>query len=148
MQFIVTVHPDNDYKYPRRFLTTNIVSSFGAEPLRGRGTRVFEAIEIDGRGCEIGSHVVLKDIWIDHDRTREGIILAQLYDEAGDEDKELVKKHFLTVICHGDVWTEPEVLDDTENGLMRGLRATLNSKPLLVRKGFVRRVVSMLPSLT
>jgi hypothetical protein len=70
---------------------------------------------------------VLKDIWIDHDRTREGLILPQLYDEADDEDKEIVKKHFLTVICHGDVWTEPNVLDDTENGLMRGLTATTDS---------------------
>jgi len=83
---------------------------------------------------------VLKDIWIDHDRTREGIILAQLYNEADDEDKVLVKKYFLTVICHGDVWMEPGVLDDTENGLMRGLRATtdrmfeLQQKQLMVSK--------------
>jgi hypothetical protein len=136
-QLIVTVHPDNDNKYPRRFRTTNIVSSFGAEPLRGRGTRVFEAIEIDGQGCEMGSPVVLKDIWIDHDRTREGIILAQLYDEADDEDKELVKKHFLTVICHGDVWTELDVLDDTENGLMRGLKVTMDSMFELQQKQLV-----------
>ena len=85
----------------------------------------------------MGSPVVLKDIWIDHDRTREGIILAQLYDEAGDEDKELVKKHFLTVICHGDVWTEPDVLDDTENGLMRGLKATMDSMFELQQKQLV-----------
>jgi hypothetical protein len=32
-QLIVTVHPDNSNKYLRRFRTTNIVSSFGAEPL-------------------------------------------------------------------------------------------------------------------
>ena len=136
-QLIVTVHPDNDNKYPRRFRTTNIVSSFGAEPLRGRGTRVFEAIEIDRQGCEIGSPVVLKDIWIDHDRTREGISLAQLYDEADDEDKELVKKHFLTVVCHGDVWTEPDILDDTEIGLMRGLKAPIDSMFELQQKQLV-----------
>jgi hypothetical protein len=136
-QLIVTVHPDIDNKYPRRFCTTNILSSFGAESLRGRGTRIFEAIEKDWQGCEIGSPVVLKDIWIDHDCTREGIILAQLYDEADDEDKELVKKHFLTVICHGDVWTEPDILNDTENGLMRGLKATMDSMFELQQKQLV-----------
>jgi hypothetical protein len=70
---------------------------------------------------------VLNDILINHDCTREGVILAQLYDETNDEDKELVKRLFLTVICHGDVWTEPNVLDDTENGLMRGLTVTTDS---------------------
>jgi hypothetical protein len=49
---------------------------------------------------------VLKDTWIDSDRTREGNILASLHAAANDEDKQLVEKHFLTTICHGDVWTE------------------------------------------
>ena len=137
MQLIVTVHPDNDNKYPRRFHTTNIVSSFGSEPLQGQGTRIFEAIEIDKQGCEIGSPVVLKDIWINHDHTREGIILTQLYDEADNEDKELMKKHFLTVVCHGDVWTEPDILNDTENGLMHGLKAPIYSMFELQQKQLV-----------
>jgi hypothetical protein len=135
--FVITVHPHNDNKLLRRFRTTNIISSFGTEPLRGRGTRVFDAIKLDGHGNEIGSPVVLNDIWIDHDCTREGVILAQLYDEADDEDKELVKKHFLIVICHGDVWTEPNVLDDTEGGLMRGLTAATDSMFELQQKQLV-----------
>ena len=65
------------------------------------------------------------------------IILAQLYDEADDEDKELVKKHFLTVICYGDVWTEPDIFNNTENGLMRGLKATINSMFELQQKQLV-----------
>ncbi|KAF9503667.1 hypothetical protein BS47DRAFT_778303 [Hydnum rufescens UP504] len=84
-QFIITVH-SNDNKKDRRFRTRKILSSFGAEPLRGRGTRVYEAIGVDEHGKEMGDPVVLKDIWIDHDRMREGTILAQLYDE---EDKKL-----------------------------------------------------------
>ena len=99
----------------------------GAEPLRGRGTRVFEATEIDDQGCEKGSNVVLKDIWVDKDRMREGTILAQILNEAGakgDECKHQVGKYFLTTICHGDVLLDPDVIDDTEQGLMRGLRTT------------------------
>jgi hypothetical protein len=67
---------------------------------------------------------VLKDIWIDSDRTREGNILALLYAAANDKDRQLIEKHFLTTICHGDVWTELGILDDTANALMRGLKIT------------------------
>jgi hypothetical protein len=138
-QFIITVHPDNDKRNPRRFLTKNLISSYGAEPLRGRGTRVFEAIEIDERGREKGPAVVLKDIWIDHDRMREGAILAQLHDEADKEDKILVGKLFLTTVCHGDILDEAGRCDDTESGLMRGLQTATDSfdlqqKPLTTLK--------------
>ena len=67
---------------------------------------------------------MLKDIWIDSDRTREGDILASLYAAADDEDKLLVEKYLLTTICHGDVWTDTNTLDDTANALMRGLNIT------------------------
>ena len=133
-QFIITVHPDNDKENPRRFLTKRIISSSGAERLRGRGTRVFEAAEIDKHGLENGSDVVLKDVWIDHDRAREGSILNQLYDEADDGDKKLVRKYFLTTVCHGDIWMEPGVVDDTENGLMRGLDTSTDSVFVLQRE--------------
>jgi hypothetical protein len=82
---------------------------------------VFEAIEINELGYDQGADVVLKDIWIDTDRTREGAILAQLYDEANDQDKTLVQRYLLTAICHGDVWIHGAVVDDTEKGLMRNL---------------------------
>lgn len=98
---------------------------------------MFEAIETDTNGTPKGSPVVLKDIWIDHDRTREGDILALLHAEADDEDKRLVEKHFLTAICHGDVWTELNVLDDTENALMRGLKVTTDRQFKLQRKHLV-----------
>ena len=75
-------------------------------------------------------------MWIDSDRTREGVILGQLYDEADDEDKLLVKKHFLTTICHGDVWMGTAV-DDTANGLMRRLKITEDGVFKLQRKQLV-----------
>jgi hypothetical protein len=117
----LAAHPHDNQK-PRRFRTRKIISSFGAEPLRGWGTRVFEAIEVD-ENDEKGAPVVLKDIWIDHDRMREGDILAQLYDKADDEDKKVVKKHYLTTICHGDVLVETDTADDTRD-LMRRLKTT------------------------
>ena len=97
-----------------------IISS-GAEPFLGRGTRVFEAVEIDENGDPNGSPVVLKDTWVDSDRTREGNVIALLHTEANCEDRKLIEKHFLTTVCHGDVWTELDILDDTANSLMRGL---------------------------
>jgi hypothetical protein len=133
-EFIITVHPANAKNNPRRFRTKSIISSYGAEPLRGRGTRVFEAIEIDANGSPKGSPVVLKDIWIDHDRTREGAVLALLHAGANDEEKLLVEKHFLTTICHGDVMTDLNVPDDTENTLMRGLKVTTGREFKLQRK--------------
>ncbi|KAF9507779.1 hypothetical protein BS47DRAFT_1385014 [Hydnum rufescens UP504] len=117
-QFIITVHP-HDNEEPRRFRTTQTISSFGVEPLRGRGTRVFEAIELDEHGKERGAPVVLKVVWIDHDRMREGTVLAHLYEEADEEDKKLVKRHFLATVCHGDVLVERAVVDDTLNLMCR-----------------------------
>ena len=71
---------------------------------------------MDKLGREQGSNVVLKDIWIDKDRMREGVILAQLYDEAKGNNKDLMQKYFLTAICHGDVRSDPDIFDDTELG--------------------------------
>jgi hypothetical protein len=104
---------------------------------------VFEAIEIDRNGDPIGSPVVLKDIWVDNDRTREGNIVASLHAAANYEDKELVEKHFLTTICHGDVWTELDILDDTSNALMRGLNITPDRDSLfeLQRRPFIQNYI-------
>ena len=120
-QFIITIYPDNDKKNPKRLRTIQSISSYGAEPLQGRGTRVFSCVEIDGNGESFDPPVVIKDIWIDSDHRREGEILKELYEKAEDTDKQLVEKHFLTAIYQGDVWTTHDTRDDTANALMRGL---------------------------
>jgi hypothetical protein len=74
-------------------------------------------------------------MWIDSDRTREGVIFG-LYDEADDEDKVLVKKHFLTTTCHGDV-SMGAAVDDTANALMRRLKVTEDGVFELQRKQLV-----------
>ena len=73
---------------------------------------------------------MLKDTWADSDCTREGNTLALLHAAANDEDRQLVEEHFLTTVCHGDVWTEIDILDDTANTLMRGLNITLGRDSL------------------
>ena len=120
-QFDITVHPSDAEESPRTFRTVELLSSFGAEPLRGRGTRVFKAIELDESENPKGQHVVLKDIWIDSDRMREGNILTELYEAAEENDKPLVLKYFLTAIFHGDVRTISDSPDDTAKCIMRGL---------------------------
>jgi Fungal protein kinase len=121
-----------------RFRTTKILSSYGAKSLRGRGTRIFEVVEIDGNGDPNGSPVVLKDTWVDSDRTREGNILTSLRESTSGEDRELFEKYFLTTICHGDVWTEFNLLDDTANALMCGLNLSDHDSLFkLQRKPFI-----------
>jgi hypothetical protein len=119
-QFVITVRSHDERV--RKFQTVRIIYLYGTEPLRGRGTRIFEAVELDENGNRHGANVVLKDIWIDDDRVWEGEILTSLFKEANSEDKELVEQYFLTTITHGDVWTEPNIRDDTANILMRGLK--------------------------
>jgi hypothetical protein len=96
-------------------------------------------VEIDQNGHDKGSPVVLKDIWIDHDRDREGTILALLHAAANNEDKQLVEKHFLTTVCHGDVWVDDITLDDTENALMRGLTISTDREFKLQRNVLIQK---------
>ena len=65
--------------------------------------------------------MVLKDTWIDSDRTREGKVLSSI-DAAIDDtdDREVFETNFLTRICDGNVWTDFDTLDDTVH-LMCGL---------------------------
>jgi hypothetical protein len=68
--------------------------------------------------------VVVKDFWIDSDRMREGDILDSMRAAAVGDEKYLFDTYFLTKLCHGDVRTESGTLDDTAEGLMRGLDIT------------------------
>jgi hypothetical protein len=108
-RYRITVHTrpagDDGHECPvveTVYRTTRIIFDYGADALRGRGTRVFEARRLEDN-VEVGEPVVIKDVWVDDDREREDRILSQLFDEADDKDKELVKKYFLTVLACGDV---------------------------------------------
>ena len=61
----------------RKYRTKRMISNIGADTLRGRGTRVWEAVELDGNDeeVEVATTCVLKDSWVDVDRSRGGKIL-------------------------------------------------------------------------
>ncbi|KAF9236967.1 hypothetical protein BU15DRAFT_63578 [Melanogaster broomeanus] len=92
------------------YQTVETLSDFGAEAMRGRGTRM---------GKE-AKHVVIKDAWRDSDRKREDHILREILDdiERMGGDIAAAKQHFLTVLNQDDVKVEG-VMDDTRQ-LLRG----------------------------
>ena len=79
--------------------------------LRGRATRVYEAYEVGNPD----SIVVIKDSWVDINRTKEGDTLKELLKDASDDEKAM----FLTVLIHGVVTIDGEE-DLTRDLLMKG----------------------------
>jgi hypothetical protein len=90
-RFIVIIRPHTNDENLVRCCIKKAISLFNPELLPGQGTRVFDAIDINARGSEKVSPVVMKGIWIDYDHTKEGIILAEFHDKADNEDKMLMK---------------------------------------------------------
>lgn len=84
-----------------------MISNIGADTLRGRGTRVWEVIELDNGGKEKGGRTfALKDVWIDDGRAREGDILEKIRHTVKDRSRvlDIVNTYFLTTFTHGDVF--------------------------------------------
>lgn len=86
------------------YRTLSVLSDFGADPLLGRGTRVFEVYNTTD---STRTPRTLKDVWVEADRQREGTILDNLLQKIGSNsqgpDFEDARRHFLTVECHEDV---------------------------------------------
>jgi hypothetical protein len=99
------------------YLTTRLLFDSSAAALRGRGTRVFEAYRLEG-DTEVGAPVAIKDVWVDANKAREAAILTRLLEEASDDDRDLIKQYFLTVLSHGDVMIGGKV-DHTRDLIMR-----------------------------
>jgi len=95
------------------YVTTNIIADFGAEPMEGRGTRVFEGYR---KGDPDKTPVVIKDTWRAFDRKREDVILKEIFVDMtkvmGKAEAKDAKKHFLTVLDADDVAIKGN-LDDT-----------------------------------
>ncbi|KAL4061808.1 hypothetical protein J3A83DRAFT_3097774 [Scleroderma citrinum] len=101
------------------YQTTRIISDFGAEALRGRGTRIFEAYlktHPEGNVPDGSMRVVVKDSWRECDRKREDEILAEIFSNLekakGKETAEEDMKYFLTVLQASDVTVDGKK-DDT-----------------------------------
>ena len=110
VQYEITLNSANGSSV---YVTTNIIADFGAEAMRGRGTRVFKGYR---KGDPDKTPVAIKDTWRASDREREDVILNEIFaDMAKVMDKaevEDVQKHFLTVRDAGDVVIKGMV-DDT-----------------------------------
>ena len=103
--YIIKIHDDKDEPQEsigrkqaneHTFTTKRCISSYQAADIRPRGTWVFEGIDSKN------DPVVIKDVWIDHDREVEGNVLekARKYLETESPgDLQL----FLDPICHGCV---------------------------------------------
>ena len=92
------------------YRTTDIIANMSSN-VRGRATRVYEAYEVGNRN----SKVVVKDSWVDVNRTKEGDTLKELLKDASDEEKAM----FLTVLVHGVVEIDGRE-DLTRDLLMNG----------------------------
>ena len=94
------------------FRTKRVLSNIGTDALRGRGTRVWEVIELDADGNEKDVDTcVLKDVWADDDCEREGDILAAIRRDAEGKSRywlEQFDNYFLTTVTYGDVYVNGE----------------------------------------
>lgn len=103
------------------YRTTELINDDATANLRGRGTRVWKMAQVMNGKVNEDVGGVMKDYWIDEDRTREGDILQelrQLYSNHDDED--LFNSLFLTVVAHGDVYIDDN-LDNTRHLMTRGV---------------------------
>ena len=83
--------------------TTELISSIGAEGVRSRGTRVWQAQQLDA-GKMQPTEVVMKDYWVDSNRIREADIwLKMLEDAPTAKAKNILRRHLLTPLYWGDV---------------------------------------------
>ena len=102
-QYIIDVRRADDTVC--QFITVSVISMVGAEDILGRGTRVWEARELLADDSQASNTVVIKDYWIDDDRSREGDVHRCILDGAQDEaHRRALEAHLVTIKCHGDVY--------------------------------------------
>lgn len=91
------------------YRTRRLIFDAGSQRLRGRGTRVWEAVLLEN-GVESGDSVVLKDSWVDSALQREGDVLEKFREQvtatADPQKKALLDQLFLTVLAHAEVSVE------------------------------------------
>ena len=100
------------------YRTVVTLSDFGADPILGRGTRVFSVYDANDPSR---TRRALKDVWVETDRLREGDILADLFRKIASNrpaDLEAARRLFLTVLCHEDVTIDGE--KDLTSNLLGG----------------------------
>jgi len=121
------------------YRTTDVLSNFGADAIIGRGTRVFKVYDIKDVNK---TPRVLKDVWVEEDRSREGEILNNLFAkiqlEGGEDKLRDAQRYFLTSVTYGDVKIHGQ-LDHTRNLIMRGGDPFLEGNSMLLTIGNLTR---------
>lgn len=85
------------------YRTKKLLNDVGARCIRGRGTRVWEAVKLKN-GAEDGDLVALKDSWVDANRQREFEILKKLKNaDASTDFQKAIVDILLTIDCSSDV---------------------------------------------
>ncbi|KAG1795217.1 hypothetical protein EV424DRAFT_1496644, partial [Suillus variegatus] len=94
------------------FITTREIATYGADSMVGRGTRVYEAMDINGE------KVAIKDSWREVDRPSEGEILEKILasceNKLRPEEVADAKRHFVGIQLWEDV-----IIDDARDETLR-----------------------------
>lgn len=117
IQHRIVVHQRNasGSMIQKTYITTGDIISDESQIIRSRATRVYEAYDISDSSK---TPVVIKDIWVDVNRKLEAWIIAEVLENATEDEKSL----FLTVLFHGIVQIN-EQSDLTEGpNILRGLK--------------------------
>jgi len=124
----VTIDNKLQYKFQvgdEFYITIGTLSDHAADFIRGRGTRVFRA-HLESDPTKV---VALKDVWLEDDRTEEGVILENIRIAIAEMETTGAKfpgdkkpsEYFLTVNAHGRVKIGDRD-DHTSAVMMRGLQ--------------------------
>lgn len=120
-EYEITVHEKDEGHYEgrynaRKFITIKLLSWSGVDQTLSRGSRVWLVYEVGDKG----THLVLKDTWIQFERPREGQNLTMIREDIRKlPDGRDLLEHFLTLVTHGDVQIE-ERTDSTQALHQRG----------------------------
>lgn len=131
-QYDITVR-DKDTEEEKVYRTEELISDVGADHIRGRGTRVWKVHQVLADGGLSTAARVLKDVWIDSDRSREGEVMDDILGSTDDpETKARLKAVLLTKETHGDVHING-VADHTIDGQSRDKYIKNNTTKFFLR---------------
>ena len=110
--YVITVRSSDGEKM--QFKTEELLSSVGAEAIRGRATRVWSVRQWVGERA-VGPPMVLKDCWIDSDRPCEGDVVEAIHASAKSKPAhaKVLEQGLLTTFTHGLVYVTDGVVDCT-----------------------------------
>ena len=82
------------------YRTRELIDQENATSLRGRGTRVWDVVLVEDGVANADDSGVLKDFWVDADRTREGEILNNIRNSGLEPELQAaLDAHLLTVVA-------------------------------------------------